>query len=313
MNIRSIMSMSPYLEVAIRYLYWHSPYLQSKKDKISPKDVSNSKDPSPFGNIIGNLRKRGVGSNDLLVVHSSLADLKSTGVTATTVINELLNLIGVDGTLAMPAMPRYKNEPMGMERLTADISGIVFEYDLKKTLPWTGAIPRALLKYPGAIRSRHPLNSMVAVGPMSGAMMADNLVGDKPLPCGEHSSWKYCADNNAKIVGLGVDLTHSLTMIHVAEDCLVDSWPVRDWWRDRHCVIVDGDERQSVVVRERHPKWALHYAERTLCKDLIREKILTSELVDGIVVEIADAKLLVEYLYSRNKGCYPYYLLKKTK
>ena len=36
--------------------------------------------------------------------------------------------------------------------------------------------------------------------------------------CGPNSGWKYCAENNAIVVGLGIDLVHSLTIMHVAEE-----------------------------------------------------------------------------------------------
>ena len=59
---------------------------------------------------------------------------------------------------------------------------------------------------------------MAALGPLAEQIIKNNLDGYEPLPCGVNSSWKFCADNNAKILALGVDMAHSLTMIHVAEE-----------------------------------------------------------------------------------------------
>lgn len=310
MELKSILAISPYFEVIARHLYWNFSFLTLYKDKILKKKKKPVAVIASFPSIIEKLREWGVGEGDLLVIHSSLSALRPTGMGKIAIIESLIELVGKSGTIAMPAFPRFKNELKGRDRLTKDISDMVFEYNLIKTPAWTGALPNSLLKFPDAIRSKHPLNSMVAVGPLAKPMMKNNLAGDKPLPCGENSSWKFCADNHAKILGLGIDLTHSLTLIHVAEDVNVDSWPVKNWYRDRLCIVIDGNEQQEIVVRERHPKWALHFAERTLRKDLLKEKILIRDYVDGILLEMLDGYELIKYLNSRNETGYPYYMIK---
>src|SRR5437867_1997900 len=79
---------------------------------------------------------------------------------------------------------------------------------------WTGVLPTDLMKVPGAKRSLHPLNSVVAHGPHAEDMLRDNLTGERPFACGPGSSWDYCRQHAAKVVALGVDMAHSLTMIH---------------------------------------------------------------------------------------------------
>jgi len=97
-------------------------------------------------------------------------------------------------------------------------------------------------------------------------------------------------------------------MIHVSEDVLDQDWPVSDWYRERKFNIVDGDFRTAITVRERHPRWgAYKFGERTLCRDLMRQKILTSVDVDGVTVEVLKAAELIQYLNSRNSKGYPYF------
>ena len=165
------------------------------------------------------------------------------------------------------------------------------------------------MRYPGAVRSRHPLNTMVAVGSQALPMMENNLFGANPLPCGNNSSWKYCVDHGAKIVALGVDLAHSLTMIHVAEDSYEGLWPIAGWYRNRKFVVVDKNDREEVVVKERHPKWAKYFAERTLSKDLKEKKLLASAVIDGILVEVIDSQELLEHLNERKSTAYPYFMI----
>lgn len=306
-----ILRLSPYIEVVVRRIYWSSPLLikMASKRNLRKEVKTQVVEERSLGNILEFLKNNGVESGSLIIVHSSAEALKPTGKSPSQIIDELLTLLGKGGTLAMPAFPKYRDEPTGIDRMNADVSDIVLEYNVKKTIPWTGLLPYKLMRYPGAVRSRHPLNTMVAVGPLAEPMMENNLLGDKPLPCGNHSSWNYCAMHDAKIVALGVDMAHSLTMIHVAEDSYEESWPIAGWYRDRKFVVVDNDSRTDVVVRERHPKWAKYYAERTLSKELKNSELIESAVIDGISVEVLDARKLLNFLNGRKNSAYPYFML----
>jgi aminoglycoside 3-N-acetyltransferase len=205
----------------------------------------------------------------------------------------------------------------GRWRIRADVSRLEPVYDVQNTVPWTGVLPLQLMGHPAAVRSRHPLNSMVAVGPLARPMMENNMAGDRPLPCGAQSSWKFCADHGAIIVALGVDMVHSATMIHVAEDSHEHEWPIRDWYRERKFRIVDHGTTSRVTVRERHPKWAAYYAERTIARDLKRAGLMSGASIDGIPIEVVAAQDLLRLLGAGRAQAYPYFTiprgLRKTR
>ena len=60
------------------------------------------------------------------------------------------------------------------------------------------------MRHDGSIRSRHPLNTIVALGPHAKEMTQNNLTYDGQTACGDGSSWAYCFRKNAKILALGV-------------------------------------------------------------------------------------------------------------
>ena len=316
--IRRILGLSPYLEVLIRKIYWTSPSLHLVSPKLQmilqklkkSKKTKRVQETTSFDDILMTLERFGVSPNGILVIHSSMDELAKTKLTATTIIDRLIKYNGSNGTIAMPAFPKYKEELVGIKRITNDLSDTVYTYDVKRTMPWTGALPFKLMLRKNSIRSSHPLNSMVAIGAEAEAMMKSNLDGDRPLPCGQNSSWNYCLQNNAKIIFLGVDVAHSLTMIHVAEDCFVNTWPIAKWYRDRTFRVIDGKGERNVIVRERHPKWAMNYAERTLARDLIRFGVQKHTKVSGIDVSVIDAKELLDFLNRRKVVGYPYYMWK---
>lgn len=315
MNSDKILSFSPWVEVLTRILYWRLRFINrllSTRSRRGAKSKNSSsqrmKSTISFQNICDQLVELGVNPGDTMLVHSSGAALRPTKLSPEEICEKLIASISPGGTLAMPAIPLYADEPSGIERLSDSICNHRLVYDVQKTPIWTGALPKALLKFPGAIRSRHPLNSMVAVGPLAEQMMKSNIEGSRPLACGPSSSWKFCADQNAHIVCLGVDTAHSLTMIHVAEDSFSEEWPIPDWYRERMFHIVDGDFEMDITVRERRPKWAMYYGERTLQKDLIKAGILKVSYVDGLRIEICRSAELLDFLQSRNSSGYPYWL-----
>lgn len=316
-TIKKIFSWLPQLEVGIRVLYWKYPAISSLLRRIAKSSARNAnKIIIPADGEIGftldaltqAVREHGVRLGDILIVHSSMQSLAPTGATPNEIIDLLLALVGADGTLVMPAIPKYREASTGVERITKDLSQIVWTYDVQRTPPWTGALPHRLMKRPGAIRSRFPLNTVVALGKHASAMMCREL--DKPgsAPCGPESAWAYCAQHNAKILMLGVDLAHSLTMIHVAEDCNEERWPIAGWYRPRQFLVKDQGAEMLVNVRERHPKWSMHYGERKLNADLLGSGVARETRLGSLPIISLESKSLLRYLDARKTRGYPYYL-----
>lgn len=312
MNLNSILRISPYIEIIVRNIYWRSEALVGfvKKRRASKKTRPVHPQPqTDIDKIIENLSSRGIKKGDILIVHSAFKPI-SKRATPASVCSALKSLVGEEGTLVLPAIPFYKEEPSGVSLLQTDLSDLVCEYDPVTTKTWTGVLATHLMAQSEARRSLHPLNSVVALGPHTEEMLKNNLEGDRPTACGINSSWYYCAQKNAKVVALGVDMAHSLTMIHVAEDMDPEAWCVPNWYRDRKFHINMGGRSEIKTVRERCPKWGmLHYAERTLDRDLCREGILTKEFVDGVEVSILESAKLIDFLKSKNKTGYPYYMV----
>jgi len=309
--VKKILSLSPYIELAARLMYWKNIVFFCRIRKCVPKKVNTQKAKVDFNNIVKFINEKKEGSCDLLLVHSSYPPLEGAGLNPVQIIDELLSIVGEQGTLAMPAAPVFKNTPSMTDYLKED-KGDVFVYNVKTSPIKTGLLPAFLHRKKGSQRSRHPINTMVAFGRLSEALMEDNISGVSPLPCGLNSSWKKCVDYDACIVSIGTDLTHALTMVHVAEDIQDDQWAVKNWYRDKNFLIKDGEFCKYMVLRERNPKWgALHFAERTLCKDLIDEGLLSTTTIDGVIVEVLSAKKLIDFLDKRNHAAYPYFGVKK--
>jgi len=149
------------------------------------------------GRLEEDLRKLGLSSGMDVMVHSSLSRIGHVLGGPDTVVEALLAVIGRDGTLMMPSFNH------GGARVFNPL-----------TTPTTnGAIPDAMWRRPGAVRSLHPTHAVAAIGPKAEPYCAGHLeagiwAADSPIGRLVHGG--------GYILSLGV--THeSSTAYHVAE------------------------------------------------------------------------------------------------
>lgn len=309
---KRIVLLSPYIEIRIRQFYWKYVKQLRKYKPYGHKGVSNKYiQKIDFGTIIGYLKENGIGEGSLLVVHSSYDVLECTGLSPDEIINKLLELVGQTGTLAMPVIRKYKGEPKTEDILSFNTDDLVCIYNVKKTVVTSGILPYLMMQRNDSIISHHPLNPMVAIGPLAEDMMKNNLYGDNPSPHGQNSSWKFCLDHDAFVIGLGVDLEHYNTISHVAEEAFDDwKWSNDDWFRLRKFDIIDENKNtRRIIVSERKPQWGmLHYAEIRVNRDLNKASIIKRfKIKDDIIICIEKSQELISFLRSKNKNGYPYF------
>ena len=306
--IYKTLAFHPLIEISVRYLYWTNINFL-KKFKINKTKLYKLND---FSKITKQLIDFGLDKGDILILHGSYESIEKTGKSPNNIIDELLELVGSEGTLAMNSARVFPEEKSQDYYIKTDYTNQIVTYNVRKSRVWTGVLPFCMLKYKEVKISRFPINPIVAIGKYADEIISKNIDGELNSSCGMNSSWKFCVDNNAVIVGLGTDLTHSLTIMHVAEEIMGANWPVDDWYRERTFRVIDNDFDEIVKVKERKPKWGtLHFAERTLCKDLLKAGILKTTIIDGVLVEFLKSKELIDFLNSKNKNGYPYFNIKK--
>lgn len=309
--LERILGIFPILEAIIRILYWKSKSIHQIAQKITSlkkkKLINDGGDASVnFSALLNLLISMGIKKGDTIIVHSAFAELRRFGLTPEEIIEELLQLIGADGNLIMPAIPILRNQPALLDRFKLSNYSKVPLYDVNKTRCWTGALAQCLLKKQGSLRSRSPLNSMVVFGPNAKELVRNDLFSHESLPCGQNSVLALSLKFNTKMLFLGVDEVHSMTMIHVAEDLYIREWPVNNWFWKRPFEIIDGDYHETILLQERNPFWALFYAERRFSRDLLKHNIVNRNHIDGISVSVSDCNELINYLKNKNNKGYPY-------
>lgn len=152
-------------------------------------------------------------------MHSSLRAIGWVLGGAPAVVRALLDAVGADGNLAMPAAtpqcadPATWREPRVPEAWLAEVRENLPPFDVRTTPTAMGAIPEAFRNWPGTLRSEHPLESVCARGPR-----AEELTRDHPIDFSEGpgSPFARLHDLDSRILLLGVGFNRC-TALHFAE------------------------------------------------------------------------------------------------
>src|SRR5262249_17025747 len=151
---------------------------------------------------VRDLRALGIRPGGLLLVHSSLSSLGFVPGGVETVVRALIEVVGLRGTLVLPAHSWDEMEAGGRT------------FDVLRTETCVGAIPEAFRRRPGVVRSMHPTHSVAATGPLAAWLIADHE--SCATPCGPGSPYAKFLDRDGQILFLGTTL-NSNTAFHTIE------------------------------------------------------------------------------------------------
>lgn len=197
--------------------------------------------------LVGDFRRLGVQSGETLLVHSSLKSMGWVCGGAETVIQALLEVLGPDGTLAVPTHsgdnsdPSQWKAPPVPEEWWSTIRETSPAYNPKTTRTrGMGVIAETLRTWPGAERSAHPQTSFAAIGPN-----ASFITSSHSLECqmGEKSPLARLEDLDARVLLLGVGFD-VCTAFHLAEYRTCTSFV------DNSFAVMTKEGRRWVTVSE---------------------------------------------------------------
>ena len=158
--------------------------------------------------LASDLAALGVRSGGPLLVHSSLKALGWVAGGPAGVVQALMDVIGPEGTLVMPAQSQDLTDPV---RWSAPAVPPEWHDEIRRSMPAfdrlrtptrdMGRIAELFRTWPGVTRSHHPTSSFVARG-----RDAELVTTDQPLsdPFGEASPLAKLYELSAQVLLLGV-------------------------------------------------------------------------------------------------------------
>jgi aminoglycoside 3-N-acetyltransferase len=224
------------------------------------------------------LKRLGVKAGDVVFVHSSWENLNSGLLSASEVIKILLNHVGEEGTLAMPAIP---NIPQ--------VAGAKF--NVRRTPSAAGMLTEVFRRYPNVKRSINLNHSVCALGPSAEYLIKDHHFSETSWD--ENSPYYRLGElENAWIIGLGVG--HRLqvaTSLHCVESAL---WKENKYFRKLFRKEICYEYKNSLGETGQHcyvqrsgqiytPKIAKYFSNDELVE----------ETIDGLEVYGIKAKILI--------------------
>jgi len=154
-------------------------------------------------NISADLDRLGLRPGGILMVHSALKSMGHVPGGPETVIRGLLEALGPDGTLLLPALT--------YETVTTDNP----VFDIAKTPTCVGAMTEYFRKRGGTIRSMHPTHSVCGVGRLAQEILEKHI--QDTTPCGPQSPFSQLRVRNGQILMLGCGLKPNTSMHGIEE------------------------------------------------------------------------------------------------
>ncbi|AZM51094.1 AAC(3) family N-acetyltransferase [Streptomyces sp. WAC 06738] len=186
--------------------------------------------------MAGFFRGLGVREGGSLLVHASLG---GSGLSPDEVRDALLDALGPDGTLVVPAFTpensdtssAHRARTAGMnEREKARFRASMPPFEPETTpCPGMGALAECVRTTPGAVRSAHPQTSFAGLGPRAAELLDEH---DVTCHLGERSPLARLYRDGAQVLLLGVGF-EVCSSFHLAEYRMNPARPLRTY----RCVL----------------------------------------------------------------------------
>ena len=234
--------------------------------------------------IINALKSLGVGPGSNVFIHCGWDAFYNYTGSENELIDSIIDLIGPQGTLAMPAIPLLRKGKL---------------FNLKRSVTSAGILAETFRRYPGVKRSANVRHSVCALGPL-----AEELVGSHHhslIRFDENSPYYKMCMMDFKIVTMGLPAFFIGTIMHCVEATLWREMPYFKGFYDfenkveRHYIDEDGVEQSYFEYADRQGVRSLFFRNQIILKKHFDKKERGKVRVSNLQISYVDAS----YTYQR--------------
>lgn len=244
------------------------------------------------------LRKMGVITGDVIMVHSSFDRFTGFSGRPSDVIRVLQEAVGTKGTLLMPTLPFTGTA------VDYVASGPVF--DVRRTPSQMGMLTELFRRSPGVLRSVHPTHSVAAWGARSTDMLANHHLAR--TPCGEGSPFARLLEHDGRFLSLGAGI-EAMTFFHYVEEALEQGMPTSPFTKEEF-TLPSNDENGALLVSKTRLFDPVMSRRRNLLRlvPVLQEQGAWSETrlgeLDIVILKTRDVMAACRRLAARGVYCY---------
>lgn len=228
--------------------------------------------------LIAVMQSLGMQRGDTICIHASMKEFYNYQGTADELISALIDFLGPEGTLIMPALPSYKQR--------FDPS---FVFDVAHTPTIAGYLAERFRCTPGVMRSINVEHSACAIGKNAEWLLQDHLASDNCWD--EKSPWYRMTLLNAKVFDLGMPAGYIGTFDHCVESILSAEHP---YWAQ-----FLAQEREYHYLDDNGKVKSYHCHTTGTMERRTREQTLISRMDDRIYRHTRLSNLSVKVFESR--------------
>lgn len=186
-----------------------SLFIKKQKKKIMQKVYTKK---YTADDLIAKMCQMGMKNGSVVFIHSSMTEFFNYKGTGEELIDNIIKVIGTEGTLLMPAYPAKKTS---LYKIALETDEVVF--DVNKTASGAGYLTEVFRKYPDVKRSINLQHSVCAYGKLAEYFTNEHHLSETAWD--RFSPYYKLAQTEGLIFSLGLDpYLRNVTMIHCTED-----------------------------------------------------------------------------------------------
>lgn len=268
-------------------------FIKKKRKKINKLRYTKKYSAT---DLVTKMKELGLAKGSVVFIHSSMTEFYNYEGTAKELIQKIIDEIGEEGTLLMPAYPPRKNELIKKAQSTNEVV-----FDVLKTPSGAGYLTEVFRKWPGVKRSINLQHSVCAYG-----KLAEYFTNEHHLSItawDEKSPYYKMSQTETLVFAFGLPYFLG-TMIHCTESLLKDKYQYFSIFFTKNSSYSYKDKNGEIGIHN----FLTHKVERKRDKKRIIKKYFDKNefhtaKISNLRIEIVKAKYTLDlFLDLAEKG-----------